>query len=83
MISRRRLMFAPFAVLVAPLVRQNEEHQELPPPTNQQVYERLLAVETTTWVNSYSIKILAEGQGQIWKHLIRTGWWRPKKYRPT
>jgi hypothetical protein len=93
MISRRRFLLAPIALLTplalgqetaaaSPLV-QHEEHQSLPPPTNEQLHERLAAVETKVWVNTYSIRWLSKGQADIWRHLIPTGWWRPKKYRPT
>jgi hypothetical protein len=83
MISRRRLMFAPFAVLVAPLVRQNEEHQTLPPPTVEMLHERVIKLETMTWVHSFLLKQQAFEDKRIWQHLIPTGWWRPRLKRPT
>jgi hypothetical protein len=92
MISRRRFLLAPIALL-APLalgqetataspVAQGEEHKTLPPPTNEQLHELLVKHDAEIWVLKLFVKQNAFEVNRIWQHLIPTGWWRPRLKRP-
>jgi hypothetical protein len=92
MISRRRLLLAPIALLTplalgqetatASPVQQSEEHKTLPPPTNEQLHELLVKHDAEIWVLKLFVKQNAFEVNRIWKHLIPTGWWRPRLKRP-
>jgi hypothetical protein len=92
MISRRRFLLAPIALLTplalgqetaaaAPL-QQGEEHKTLPPPTNEQLHELLVKHDAEIWVLKLFVKQNAFEVNRIWQHLIPTGWWRPRLKRP-
>jgi hypothetical protein len=92
MISRRRFLLAPIALLT-PLalgqetaaafpLAQGEEHKTLPPPTNEQLHELLVKHDAEIWVLKLFVKQNAFEVNRIWQHLIPTGWWRPRLKRP-